>query len=112
MGIEIRIQGEIQLVTVDSRLVAAGDVRDLVGAVEQGIARGLRKFVLDMAGADWINSAGISALINTYRQAQDAGGDLVLARITSKVEQILTITKLARVFRSYPTVEAAIAELT
>ncbi len=111
MGIGTNIQGDIQVVTVDSRLVAVGDVRDLVGAVEQGIGQGLRKFVLDMTGADWINSAGISALINSYRQAQDAGGDLVLAHISSKVEQILVITKLAKVFRSYPTVAEAIAAI-
>jgi anti-sigma B factor antagonist len=111
MGIGTNIQGEIQVVTVDSRLVAVGDVRDLVGAVEQGIARGLRKFVLDMAGADWINSAGISALINAYRQVQDAGGDLVLARLTAKVEQILIITKLSQVFKSYVSVDEAIEAL-
>lgn len=111
MGLEIENRGDAQIVKVDSRLVSAGDVRELVGAVERGITSGVRKFVIDMSGADWINSAGISALINAYRKAQDVEGNLVLSKVSAKVEQILIITKLARVLRHFPTTEEAITEL-
>ena len=111
MSVKIDIRGEVEILAIDSRLVSADHVRELVDAVKHGIDQGVRKFVVDMSGADWINSAGISALINSYRHAQDVEGNLVLAKVNAKVEQILVITKLSRIFKRYPTIEVAIKAL-
>jgi anti-anti-sigma regulatory factor len=39
---------------------------------------------------------------------RNGGGDLKLAGITSKVEGLLSITKLNKIFEQFPTVESAL----
>ena len=46
------------------------------------------------------------AALTTVR---NAGGDLRLARVGGRVEALLAVTKLAAVFKSFPTVDDAVA---
>lgn len=111
MCIRDSIQDGAQIVTVNCRLVEGKHVRALVDAVSAGLDQGIRKFVVDMTGADWINSAGVSALVKVHRIITEQEGRLLLARVSPKVEHILTITKLARVFTRRGSVEEALAAL-
>jgi anti-anti-sigma factor len=111
MSVESTTHGDVQILSIIGRLVEDTDVRALVNAVKAGLKDGRRKYVLDLAGVDWIYSAGVSALITVYRETTDRSGNLVLAAVTQKVKQILTITKLDRVFDQYDTVDDAVAAL-
>ena len=111
MSIQYTVHDDIQVVTVNSRLVEADHVRALVDVVNAGLEQGLRKFVIDMSVADWINSACVSALVKVYRIVTEQEGKLLLARVAPKVEHILIITKLARIFTRCATVAEALAAL-
>ena len=50
---------------------------------------------------------GLGILVRGLTSVKNAGGNMKLAAISTKVEGVLAITKLNSVFEQYPTVEAA-----
>ena len=70
---------------------------------------GQRHVVIDLGGVHFMNSSGLGMLIGALTTMRNAGGDLRLARVGERVENLLTMTKLATVFKQFATVEEAAA---
>jgi anti-sigma B factor antagonist len=65
----------------------------------QTLAEGpTRLWVLDMAQVEFIDSAGLVALVDALQVATDAKAQLVLCGLNPKAKLILDITQLDRVF--------------
>jgi len=67
------------------------EVRKLVG-------EGKKKIVLNLAEVNYIDSSGLGELVSAYTAVKNAGGELKLLNLTSKVRDLLVITKLVTVF--------------
>ena len=65
---------------------------DFSGAVAQLLASGNRKVLLDLSTVSYVDSATIGCLMDLYRQATAAGGELKLAGVQKRVETMLTMT--------------------
>lgn len=74
------------------------------------IATGRNRLVIDLGGLSFIDSSGLGALIGGLKGARQASGDLRLAEPTPQATSVLKLTSLDRVFRTYGTVEEAIAD--
>jgi anti-sigma B factor antagonist len=75
------------------------------------IRQGFRRFVIDLGGADWMNSSGLGMLISGLKTIRDYQGNLKLARIPEKIQSVLEITKLVTVFQRSDSVEEAVGSL-
>jgi anti-sigma B factor antagonist len=73
------------------------------------LQEGFTKIVVDMKGVRWISSTGLGTLIAALTSVRNKSGDLRLANITEKVESLFAITQLVKVFKTYETVDRAIA---
>ena len=62
---------------------------------------GDRKFVLNLANCDYIDSSGLGELVTSFTTVRSAGGELKLLNLTRRVQDLLQITKLLTVFESY-----------
>ena len=67
-----------------------GQLTDLVQA-------GNSTLVVDLSGADAIDSSGIGALISALKAARAAGGDLRITAPNEQVQSVLKLTNLSRV---------------
>ena len=65
--------------------------------------------VLDLAKVEWINSRGLGILISGLTTMRNNDGHLKLARVTEKVESLLTMTRLITAFENYDSVDDAVA---
>ncbi|CAN5220392.1 hypothetical protein BH20VER2_BH20VER2_14000 [soil metagenome] len=65
--------------------------------------------VLDFSDVMFIDSCGISALLEYIRDASDYGGVLCLAAPSKAVEPILEVVRLETVAPVLPTIEEAVA---
>jgi anti-sigma B factor antagonist len=54
--------------------------------------------VVDMAAVHFIDSTGLSTLVNAMKRARAVGGDLKLAGLQQPVRMIFEMTRLDRVF--------------
>jgi anti-anti-sigma factor len=55
-------------------------------------------WVLNLSRVDFIDSAGLAALVDAFKQASQAGATLILSGVHPPARLILDITQLDRVF--------------
>ena len=97
--------------TVKTREVGGATIVDLSGKITLGeggvtlrdevrklLAEGKKKIVLNLAEVNYIDSSGLGELVSAYTAVKNAGGELKLLNLTSKVRDLLVITKLVTVF--------------
>jgi anti-sigma B factor antagonist len=68
----------------------------------------VRDVVIDLAEAEFLDSAGLGALVALLKRVTERGGDLKLARMPRKVRMIFEITRAHRIFEIFETVEEAL----
>ncbi len=64
--------------------------------------------VLDMANVNYIDSAGLGTLVASFTGAANQGVRMVLANLTKRLREQLSITKLVTVFEAFDSVDAAV----
>jgi anti-anti-sigma factor len=72
-------------------------------------AQGQDAVVLDLAGVDYISSAGLRVLMLAAKQARAQSGFLAVAAVQPVVQEILEISKFTLVLRVLPSVREAVA---
>lgn len=63
--------------------------------------------ILDFSSVNSIDSAGVGALIQLHVAFQKRGQILVLAAISARVEAVLDVAHVKKIFRTFPSVQAA-----
>ena len=80
-------------------------------AYQQYIQTGTRNFILDFTGTGILDSTGLGAIFSLYRQLTPVNGQVVFAAVSRPVQVVVQLTRTYKVFRQYPTVEAAHQQL-
>ena len=65
--------------------------------------------IVDLSAVEYVDSAGLSALLLARRQQVSHDGDVRLVGVSPEVRQLLELTQLNRVFPIYETVNDALA---
>jgi anti-sigma B factor antagonist len=81
---------------------------DLVPVIEDAVAKGIDKVVVDLVEVTWMNSTGLGTLMSLYSIISKAGGKTTLANPSSKITNILKVTKLDRQLSVGQSLEEAI----
>lgn len=89
--------------------IDARNVEALRTAVEGARGRGVRAVVLDLTEVRYINSLGLSALINLSDAMAFDGGELLLAAAAPKVKIVYELMGLEAVLPLHRSVRAAAA---
>ena len=109
MQISERITQDVVILDLTGKLTMGdGDelLRDKVASV---VFQGRSKVLLNLAGVPYMDSGGLGVLVRCSMAAQKANGAVKLVGLTTRITDLLTITKLLNVFETFETEEAAIA---
>ncbi len=101
-------EGGVMILEPKGKIMGGPDATVLHDQLHDFIGQGKKKVVIDLSKVEWMNSTGLGILISGLTTLRHNGGDLKLARVTEKIESLLTITKLITVFENYDNVEDAI----
>ena len=99
LHIEIRQTEEATIAICHGRIVA-----DTVPILQEEVRRVLpesKRIMLDLGDVTYLDSAGLGALVGLYASARRNGGQLKLANLTPRIEDLMRITHLAAVFEPY-----------
>jgi anti-sigma B factor antagonist len=107
MKFEDSLEGNIVLIEVSGKIMGGEETTMFHGKIHEYIQLNKTNVVIDLGKVDWMNSVGLGMLISALTTVKNAGGRLVLANI-SKIESILTITRLISVFEHYDSRQEAI----
>ena len=100
---------DVVVLELQGKIVGGGDANALNEAVHQDLDRGKNQFVVDLTQVDMINSSGLGLLIGALTAVRNQNGDIKLANVSEKIQNLLKITKLDNVFGIYPNVAQAVA---
>jgi anti-sigma B factor antagonist len=67
-----------------------------------------KRFVVDLSGVTYIDSAGLAALIEAMQKVEAYGGKFLLAGLQETVCSIFEISRLDQVFQIFPDADAAL----
>lgn len=110
MKFEDRLEGDVVVIDVSGKIMGGEETTMFHGRIHEYIQQNKKNFVIDLTRVDWMNSVGLGMLISALTTVKNGGGRLILANIT-KIESILTITRLISVFEHYDTQKDALKAL-
>ena len=67
------------------------------------------RIVIDLSRATYIDSAGIAVLILAMQEVEAYGGEFFLSGLQETLRSIFETSRLERIFRIFPDVDAALA---
>ena len=71
------------------------------------LAEGRNRLIVDLADVNYINSGGLRCLVTAWRKAKMQEGNMLLAGLHDRVEEVFSLVGFDKVFTIYPTRQAA-----
>jgi anti-sigma B factor antagonist len=93
--------GDISIVDVRGR-ITVGEGNIMLREVVTGlVANGKKRIVLNLQGVEYVDSGGLGELVRTHTTLQKEGGQLKMANVNQRVQELLKVTSLHKVFDVY-----------
>jgi anti-sigma B factor antagonist len=108
MRLKTKELNDVVVIEVKGNMMGGPDSQKFRDLLHKLIDEGKNKVVVDLKNVKFINSAGLGTLISGLTTMRNAGGDLKIANPTEKIESLLMITRLIKVFESYSSVDEAV----
>lgn len=109
MTITETFNGDVVVLELKGNLMGDPETTELREKIRSLVADGFLKVVLDLAKLKWVNSSGLGALISSLATVNNGGGDMRIANVTEKINSLFMITQLIKVFKSFDSVDRAVA---
>jgi anti-sigma B factor antagonist len=107
--IETRNLGEVKLVKLKGRLTLGESVDRLRSTIDDLVAGGDTRFILDLAEVPMIDSSGIGLLVRSLMNLKQQGGAIKLLNPTKFAVQTLKMIGLLNLFEVFEEQEEALA---
>jgi anti-sigma B factor antagonist len=112
MKIKEKIGNNVAILSLSGKMMGGPETTLLHDHVRGLLNDGITKVVVDLGGVKWINSSGLGVLMAAMTTLKNSQGQMKLANVTEKVESLLMITQLIRIFDTYDTVDRAVAAMS
>jgi anti-sigma B factor antagonist len=104
---------DVESLSSDTVVVHMGDALDFRNADDfketfQGhVEDGTRNFILDFSDTEVLDSTGLGSIFSLYREISPEDGKVAFADVSRPVQVVVQLTRTYKVFRQFPSVEAA-----
>ncbi len=109
MKIKEKIIEDVAVLQLSGKLMGGPETQEVHEHIKGLIADNIQKVVIDLTKVKWMNSSGLGILMASYTTLKNKSGDLKLANVTEKVNSLLIITQLMTIFKTYDSVDRALA---
>jgi anti-sigma B factor antagonist len=98
MKLKTREAGKVTIIEISGKLVLGEPVDSLGKTVKELIDGGHIKLVINLKGADYVDSAGIGELVAAKKRAVEKKGDVKLLMPNKTVYNVLSMLSLHLIF--------------
>ncbi len=99
----------IYLLALQGRLALGQESTGLGTMIDNLLTSGATRIVINLEHVDYVDSAGLGALIEMHRKTKAKGGRLMLCNLGPKLKRALDIARLLPIFETCPTEAVAVA---
>src|SRR5262245_39718199 len=107
-GLQIRDVSGVTVAQVTGRITRGEGPANLRETLRRLANEGHRRILLDLSGVTYLDSSGIGVLVASFATMANLGGSVKLLRLSSRVKDLLLLTKLYTVFEVYEEEASAI----
>lgn len=102
--------GDVTVIEVHGKMIGGPENSEkFYGLFKRLIEEEKTKVIVNLRKTPWANSQGVGMLIGAHTSMQNAGGELVLAHVVDKINDVLSVTRLLLIFKTFETLDEAIA---
>ena len=112
MQVNLRRENDIVIADLSGRLVLGEAQEALRDTVEELIAGGDRKILLNVSNLARVDSSGIGELVAALKLAQSVDARLALLQIEESIRRILDMSRVLPLFENYSDEAEAVAALS
>ena len=102
-----KMMGDVLVLDARGRITLGHETEVLRQQFKDVVDAGHKRIILNLAGVDYVDSAGLGALVAGSSSIRRAGGDLKLANLTDRIRGLMQITRLSTLFEVYDSLEKA-----
>ncbi|MFO8100438.1 MAG: STAS domain-containing protein [Salinibacter sp.] len=109
---------DAESLTSDTVIVHVGEALDFRNAdafkdtFQEYVEDDVRNFILDFSETEVLDSTGLGSIFSLYREISPDDGKVAFADVSRPVQVVVQLTRTYKVFRQYPSVEAAKEAMT
>ena len=108
MQIAQRETGTVTVLDLSGKITLGEGDTLLKDKLHSLLHQGKKSVLLNLAEVNYVDSAGLGALVSAYTTVTREGGSLKLANVTRKLQDLLSITKLLTVFETFDSEDEAL----
>jgi anti-sigma B factor antagonist len=108
MNISQRLIGNVAVIDLSGRVVLGEGIETLRDKINSLLHQSHRNLVLNLSGVDYLDSAGLGEIVSSYATVRRHGGSIKLVGLTSRIRDLLSITKLLTVFDTFDAEQDAV----
>jgi len=99
----------IYVLALKGRLALGEESGGFRTTVDNLLSAGATRIIVNLERVDYVDSAGLGALIEAHRKTKAKGGRLKLSNLGPNFQRALELARLLTVFETCPTEAAAVA---
>jgi len=104
---------DVESLASDTVVVHMGEALDFRNADEfkdtfqKQVDDGVQNFILDFSETEVLDSTGLGSIFSLYREISPDDGKVAFADVSRPVQVVVQLTRTYKVFRQFPSVDAA-----
>jgi anti-sigma B factor antagonist len=109
MKMDVRTVKDVRIVDWSGKITLGEETMAFRQTVRDLVKHGAKKIVINLRDVVYIDSSGVGELVSTYATVTNNGGQLKLLKLSNKIHELLTLTKLLTVFEVFDNEQDALA---
>jgi anti-sigma B factor antagonist len=101
--------GDVTVLELTGRLVYDEGDEELRSRVNELVAQGRVKIVLDLRGVTYIDSCGLGSIVGKFVSVRRKGGDVKLLNLSPRSHRVIDISGLLSVFETFESESEAVS---
>lgn len=107
MSMKEEKRDDVTILMLKGKLMGGAETSAVHNRIKELVEAGEKKIIMDLGKVKWMNSSGLGALMASLTTVKNSGGELKLTSVAEKVESLLMITQLIKIFDTKRTIEDA-----
>ncbi|HUJ39248.1 MAG TPA: STAS domain-containing protein [Candidatus Acidoferrales bacterium] len=92
----------VTVLDLEGRLILGAATDLLSSTLQDTIAKGVRKVLLNMKNVAQVDTTGISTIVRAFVSLERSGGRLAVCHLSERVRMVLDLTRLLNVIPNFP----------
>ena len=110
MEISVRKEKNVSVVSVTGRMDAV-TAPEFEKNLSELMSKGEKKFLVNLAGLEYISSAGLRSILVIAKQSKAGQGEVIFSGLRGPVEEVFKISGFHSIFKIFDSEEAALNQI-